>query len=102
MLIPVPTAEVSAQPHATCAAAIQAACCLHLCTDRNEHSCSATDSLECMQEDDQDGVLGVNLSKQLVKVAARVLKTNITRTAPLILPLSQKLAFLRTLLQRKV
>lgn len=55
----------------------------------------------CLQEEDEQGNQGVNLSKQLVKVAGRVLKLNITRTAPLILPLSQKLQFLGTLLQRK-
>ena len=55
-----------------------------------------------LQEEDEEGHQGVNLSKQLVKVAGRVLKLNITRTAPLILPLSQKLQFLSTLLRRKV
>ena len=66
------------------------------------HQQSARSHIRWPQEEDKDGVLGVNLSRQLVKVAGRVLKANITQVAPLILPLSQKLAFLSTLFQRQV
>ena len=55
-----------------------------------------------LQEEDRDGVLGVNLSKELISVAGRTLKANITKLAPQILPISEKLAFVHNLFLRKV
>ena len=45
---------------------------------------------------------GINLSKQLTSVAGRTLKANITKLAPQILPLSEKLAYISNLIARKV
>uniref|UniRef100_A0A0E0JX50 3-ketoacyl-CoA synthase n=1 Tax=Oryza punctata TaxID=4537 RepID=A0A0E0JX50_ORYPU len=58
---------------------------------------------ECVtQEEDGDGHIGVSLSKDLMAVAGDALKTNITTLGPLVLPLSEQLLFLATLIGKKL
>jgi 3-ketoacyl-CoA synthase len=54
------------------------------------------------QEEDGEGVLGVSLSRDLMAVAGDALKTNITTLGPLVLPLSEQLLFMATLVAKKV
>ena len=53
-------------------------------------------------EEDDEGNLGVNLSKDLVAVAGEALKANITTIAPLLLPVSEQLSFLLSAIAQKV
>uniref|UniRef100_A0ACD5TB67 Uncharacterized protein n=1 Tax=Avena sativa TaxID=4498 RepID=A0ACD5TB67_AVESA len=51
-------------------------------------------SYSCVfQEEDGEGNVGVNLSKDLLAVAGESLKANITAVAPLVLPFSEQLLF---------
>ncbi|KAK1293074.1 3-ketoacyl-CoA synthase 5 [Acorus calamus] len=45
-------------------------------------------------EEDEEGIVGINLSKDLLSAAPSALRANIVQIAPLILPLSEKLRFL--------
>ncbi|KAK6161464.1 hypothetical protein DH2020_004845 [Rehmannia glutinosa] len=54
------------------------------------------------QEEDETTRVGVSLSKDLMAVAGEALKTNITTLGPLVLPMSEQLLFLFTLIARKV
>ncbi|KAK1287032.1 3-ketoacyl-CoA synthase 6 [Acorus calamus] len=54
------------------------------------------------QEEDQDGLTGISLSKDLMTIAGDALKANITTIGPLVLPASEQLLFLFTLIGRKV
>ncbi|KAK1301338.1 3-ketoacyl-CoA synthase 6 [Acorus calamus] len=54
------------------------------------------------QEEDRDGMTGINLSKDLMAIAGDALKANITTIGPLVLPASEQLLFLFTLIGRKV
>ena len=54
------------------------------------------------QEEDEIGKIGVSLSKDLMAVAGDALKTNITTLGPLVLPLSEQLLFMGTLIAKKV
>ncbi|CAI5993043.1 unnamed protein product [Closterium sp. NIES-65] len=54
------------------------------------------------QEEDDNGVVGVALSKDLMNVAGESLRTNITTLGPLVLPLSEQLLFAAVLIARKV
>ncbi|XP_057771433.1 3-ketoacyl-CoA synthase 20-like [Salvia miltiorrhiza] len=54
------------------------------------------------QEEDDARHVGVALSKDLMAVAGEALKTNITTLGPLVLPMSEQLLFLVTLVARKV
>uniref|UniRef100_A0ACD5TGW8 Uncharacterized protein n=1 Tax=Avena sativa TaxID=4498 RepID=A0ACD5TGW8_AVESA len=49
------------------------------------------------QEEDGEGNVGVNLSKELLSVAGNALKANITALGPLVLPLPEQLRFLWSL-----
>ncbi|XLT29114.1 hypothetical protein HN873_060406 [Arachis hypogaea] len=51
------------------------------------------------QEHDDDGKTGVSLSKDLMAIAGRALKTNITTLGPLVLPISEQLLFFATLVE---
>ncbi|CAD6337006.1 unnamed protein product [Miscanthus lutarioriparius] len=53
-------------------------------------------------EEDDEGNLGVNLSKDLVAVAGEALKANIRTSAPLLLPVSEQLSFLLSSIAQKV
>ncbi|KAF5183792.1 3-ketoacyl-CoA synthase, partial [Thalictrum thalictroides] len=54
------------------------------------------------QEEDDDGKVGVTLSKDLASVAGDALRINLTTLAPLVLPISEQLYFFANLLGRKV
>ncbi|KAJ4958262.1 hypothetical protein NE237_025373 [Protea cynaroides] len=53
------------------------------------------------QKEDPTGRVGVSLSKELMTVAGDALKANITSLGPLVLPMSEQLLFLATLIGRK-
>lgn len=54
------------------------------------------------QEEDDEGRVGVALSKDLMAVAGETLKANITTLGPLVLPLSEQLLFLIAVIKKKV
>ncbi|WCJ23928.1 3-ketoacyl-CoA synthase 11 [Euphorbia peplus] len=54
------------------------------------------------QQEDQEKVVGVSLSKDLMAVASEALKANITTLGPLVLPISEQLLFLATLVGKKL
>ncbi|XP_010918296.1 3-ketoacyl-CoA synthase 1 [Elaeis guineensis] len=54
------------------------------------------------QREDGNGAVGVSLARELMAVAGDALKTNITTLGPLVLPLSEQLKFLTTLVRRRV
>jgi 3-ketoacyl-CoA synthase len=53
------------------------------------------------QREDDDGRVGVELNRDLVKVAGKALETNLTRLGPLVLPISEKVKFGWNMVQRK-
>ncbi|KAL6569675.1 inositol polyphosphate kinase kcs1 [Orobanche minor] len=63
--------------------------------DRGSYNC-------VYQREDEKGVVGVSLARELMEVAGEALKTNITTLGPLVLPFSEQLMFLLTLMKRKV
>lgn len=54
------------------------------------------------QEQDEEGKVGVSLSKELMSIAGESLKTNITTLGPLVLPISEQLLFFLNLVARKL
>ncbi|KAL6748112.1 FAE1/Type III polyketide synthase-like protein-domain-containing protein [Haematococcus lacustris] len=54
------------------------------------------------QMEDDDGIMGVRLSKELMAVAGEALKVNVTTLGPLVLPISEQLVFMVNLVLRKV
>ncbi|GMH30604.1 hypothetical protein Nepgr_032447 [Nepenthes gracilis] len=54
------------------------------------------------EEEDAQGKVGICLSKDLMLIAAEALKTNITTIGPLVLPASEQLLFLFSLIGRKI
>ncbi|KAI0501832.1 hypothetical protein KFK09_016777 [Dendrobium nobile] len=54
------------------------------------------------EEEDKDGHSGISLSKDLMAIAGEALKSNITTIGPLVLPASEQLLFLFTLIGRKI
>ncbi|GJP47952.1 hypothetical protein CLOM_g7120 [Closterium sp. NIES-68] len=54
------------------------------------------------QEEDDNKIVGVALSRDLMNVAGEALRTNITTLGPLVLPLSEQLLFAAVLIARKV
>lgn len=67
----------------------------HKGTDDKSYNC-------VFQREDETGSVGVSLARELMAVAGDALKTNITTLGPLVLPLSEQLLFLGTLIARKV
>ncbi|EHA8590600.1 3-ketoacyl-CoA synthase 6 [Cocos nucifera] len=60
-------------------------------------------SYRCVyEEEDDEGNSGINLSKDLMAVAGDALKANITTIGPLVLPASEQLLFLLSLIGRKI
>ncbi|KAG8661187.1 3-ketoacyl-CoA synthase 11 [Manihot esculenta] len=55
-----------------------------------------------MQQEDENNILGVSLSKELIRVAGDTLKANITALGPLVLPLSEQLIFLANLIMKRI
>uniref|UniRef100_A0A7C9EQH9 3-ketoacyl-CoA synthase n=1 Tax=Opuntia streptacantha TaxID=393608 RepID=A0A7C9EQH9_OPUST len=67
------------------------------------HKGSDESSYNCVyQREDAKGKVGVSLARELMAVAGDALKTNITTLGPLVLPWSEQLMFLVTLVRRKV
>lgn len=54
------------------------------------------------QREDEKGAVGVELNRDLVKVAGKALEKNLTRLGPLVLPLSEQLRFAASFVQRKI
>lgn len=54
------------------------------------------------EEEDKEGNVGISLSKDLMAIAGEALKSNITTIGPLVLPASEQLLFLLTLIGRKI
>ncbi|MCO5596945.1 hypothetical protein L7F22_051016 [Adiantum nelumboides] len=60
-------------------------------------------SFKCVyQEQDEEGNCGVTLSRDLTKVAGEALKVNITNLGPLVLPLSEQLAYVCAEIRRRI
>lgn len=53
------------------------------------------------QQEDEQGLCGVHLSRDLMRIAGHALKANITTLGPLVLPLSEQLLFFANLIARK-
>lgn len=67
------------------------------------HKGSDDNSYNCVyQREDEKGVVGVSLARELMAVAGDALKTNITTLGPLVLPWSEQFMFFITLVRRKV
>ncbi|XP_020241519.1 3-ketoacyl-CoA synthase 11-like [Asparagus officinalis] len=67
------------------------------------HTGSSDRCFSCInQEEDEEGRVGVALSKDLMSVAGDTLKANITTLGPLVLPLSEQLLFLVAVIKKKV
>ncbi|XAR55820.1 Very-long-chain 3-oxoacyl-CoA synthase [Bertholletia excelsa] len=57
----------------------------------------------CVYEDeDPQGKMGISLSKDLMRIAGEALKSNITTIGPLVLPASEQILFVLSLIGRKV
>ncbi|MCE3051973.1 3-ketoacyl-CoA synthase 20 [Datura stramonium] len=54
------------------------------------------------QEQDEDGNIGVSLSKSLMVVAGETLKSNITTLGPLVLPMSEQFLYFASFVARKI
>ncbi|RWR88907.1 3-ketoacyl-CoA synthase 1 [Cinnamomum micranthum f. kanehirae] len=66
------------------------------------HKGSDESSYNCVyQREDDKGIVGVSLARELMAVAGDALKTNITTLAPLVLPYSEQFKFLVTLVRKK-
>ncbi|CAM0952898.1 unnamed protein product [Alopecurus aequalis] len=60
-------------------------------------------SYSCVfQQEDDEGIVGVKLSRDLLNVAGEALKANITALAPLVLPLSEQLRFVMLVAARRL
>ncbi|KAF6148383.1 hypothetical protein GIB67_025602 [Kingdonia uniflora] len=68
-------------------------------THKGADSCS----FNCVyQQEDITEQIGVSISKNLMIVAGEALKTNITTLGPLVLPMSEQLLFLASLISRRI
>lgn len=54
------------------------------------------------QKPDEEGTVGVELRKDLLKVASKALALNLTKMGPLVLPLSEKIFFVLNLIAKSV
>lgn len=67
------------------------------------HTGASDQCYQCVyQDEDENGQKGVTLKKELMSVAGDALKTNITTLGPLVLPITEQLRFVISLLARKV
>ncbi|PNX81276.1 3-ketoacyl-CoA synthase 11-like protein [Trifolium pratense] len=67
----------------------------HVGADDNSYKC-------VFQEEDDKEIVGVALSKELMNVARDALRVHITSLGPLVLPISEKLKYVKNLFERKV
>ncbi|KCV73026.1 hypothetical protein, variant [Fonticula alba] len=66
------------------------------------HHGASDESLEAVyQIEDPDNLIGVRLSKDLINVVSKTLRSNLTTLGPLILPISEQLKFFINLVQTK-
>ncbi len=54
------------------------------------------------QREDEKGAVGVELNRDLVKVAGKALEKNMTRMGPLVLPVTEQLRFAANFAARKL
>ena len=54
-----------------------------------------------IQREDEEGLVGVKIGKELMKVAGDALKANITRLGPRVLPISEQLIYAGNFVGRK-
>lgn len=54
------------------------------------------------QREDDKGIIGVSLARELMAVAGDALKTNITTLGPLVLPFTEQFMFFMTLVRKKI
>ncbi|KAK1418199.1 hypothetical protein QVD17_27342 [Tagetes erecta] len=67
------------------------------------HCGSDDTAFNCVyQEQDDNGKIGVSLSKDLMAIAGRALKANITTLGPLVLPISEQVLFFISLIARRI
>ncbi|XP_062201261.1 3-ketoacyl-CoA synthase 1-like [Phragmites australis] len=67
------------------------------------HKGAADECFGCVyQREDDRGKVGVSLAREIMAVAGDALKTNITTLGPLVLPLTEQLKFLMSLVLRRV
>ncbi|MQM11908.1 hypothetical protein Taro_044821 [Colocasia esculenta] len=66
------------------------------------HKGADNKAYRCVYEEDAQGNSGISLSKDLVAIAGEALKSNITTIGPLVLPVSEQLLFLLTLIARRI
>ncbi|PKU67404.1 3-ketoacyl-CoA synthase 10 [Dendrobium catenatum] len=67
------------------------------------HKGSDDRSFRCVyQEEDDQRIKGLSISRDLMEVGGHALKTNITTLGPLVLPFSEQLIFFATLLYRQL
>ncbi|CAH9081983.1 unnamed protein product [Cuscuta epithymum] len=67
------------------------------------HMGQTDDAFKCIvQEEDPEGFVGINLSRDLPEVAAKAMKTNITAASPLLLPVSEKIRYFFSLIATKL
>ncbi|KAI3949346.1 hypothetical protein MKW98_023283 [Papaver atlanticum] len=67
------------------------------------HRGSDDKAFKCVYQDqDEAGIVGVSLSRDIMATAGSALKINITTLGPLVLPVSEQLLFLATLVIKKL
>ncbi|KAK9837322.1 hypothetical protein WJX81_006201 [Elliptochloris bilobata] len=67
------------------------------------HLGASDEAYNCvMQKDDETGQLGMRIGRDLMSVAGKALRQNITELGPRVLPLSEKLIFAGNFVARKV
>lgn len=67
----------------------------HLGSNDNAYKC-------VYQEPDEEGSVGVSLSRALLKVAAQALKTNMSTLGPLVLPYSEQIRFAWSVIRQRI
>ncbi|CDY42109.1 BnaA09g28510D [Brassica napus] len=74
-----------------------------LCHLVRTHRGAEDKSYYCVyQQEDDESHVGINLNKDLMAIAGEALKSNITTIGPLVLPASEQLLFLTSLIGRKI
>lgn len=64
---------------------------------------ASDESYGCViQKEDDEGKVGVHLSKQLMSIAGKALKANIVSLGPRVLPLTEQLRYATNLFRRRV
>uniref|UniRef100_A0A5B7CFV1 3-ketoacyl-CoA synthase n=1 Tax=Davidia involucrata TaxID=16924 RepID=A0A5B7CFV1_DAVIN len=66
------------------------------------HTARSDRSYNCIiREEDEDGLVGVTINKDLLVAAINAIQTNLTRLAPLILPVSEQILYVRNYIIRR-